>query len=85
MGANIRIEIPAPADSETIHRFRNFSEDIYRALKDSCSVSIEELDKTTSSFTVRDIPTKSIGSVTQTIKTEIKKHHFEGAASLVRL
>ena len=85
MGTTIKIEISGPANPDIIHRFRNFAEDIYRALKDSCSVSIEEIDKTTTSFTVRNIPTKEIGSVTQTIKNQIKRHHFEDTASVVRL
>ena len=85
MSTNIKIEIAGAVDPDIIHRFRNFAEDIYRALKDSCSVSIEEIDNAATSFTVRNITTKEIGSFTQTIKNKIKKHHFEGTASRVRL
>jgi hypothetical protein len=83
MSANIKIHIPDPATPDTVHRFRNFGQDIYRALRDSCSVSIEETDRATANFIVHDIPTKDLGSVTQTIKSQLKKHHFEDTANLV--
>src|SRR6266480_3627351 len=55
MSAAIKIEISGPPTSEVIHRFRNFGEDIYRLLRDTCSVDIDEIDAATSSFVVRDI------------------------------
>lgn len=68
-----------------IHRFRNFGEDIYRLLRETCSVDIDEIDAATSSFVVRDIHKRDLGVVTQTIKQELKRHHFDGSGTLVRL
>jgi len=39
--------------SEVIHRFYNFGEDVFRLLRDSCSLRILEIDTTTNSFVVR--------------------------------
>ena len=85
MSAAIKIEISDPPTSEVVHRFRNFGEDIYRLLRDTCSVDIDEIDAATSSFVVRDIRRRDLGVVTQTIKRELKRHHFEGSGTLVRL
>ena len=79
MSAAIKIEIANSPTSDVVHRFRNFGEDIYRHLRDKCSVSIEEIDRATTSFVVRDIHRRDLGTVTKTIKSELKRHHFEGA------
>ena len=85
MSVAIKIMISDLPTSEVIHRFRNFGEDIFRLLRDTCSVNIEEIDRATDSFVVRGIHTRDLGLVTQTIKRELKKHRFDGSASLVRL
>ena len=85
MSRNIKIKIPETVAPEIIYRFRNFGEDIYNALKDSCSVSIEEIDRATDNFIVRNIATKNIGDVTKIIKNQLKKHNLENTASIVRL
>jgi hypothetical protein len=85
MSAAIKIAISDEPTSDIVHRFRNFGEDVYRALRDRCSVSIEEVDSSTTSFTVRDIHRRDLGDVTQTIKRELKRHHFDSSATLTRL
>lgn len=64
--------------------FRNFGEDIYRALRDECSVSIKKIDASTTSFSVRDIHKRDLGRVTKVIKGELRRHHFEASATLIR-
>jgi hypothetical protein len=85
MSAAIKIAISDEPTSDIIHRFRNFGEDVYRALRDTCAVSIEEVDASTTSFTVRGIHRSDLGDVTQTIKRELKRHHFDSSATLTRL
>ena len=85
MSAAIKIRIAGEPTSDIVHRFRNFGEDVYRALRDTCSVSIEEVDASTTSFTVRDIHRRDLGDVTQTIKRELKRHQFDSSATLTRL
>jgi len=85
MSVAIKIMISDPPTSEVIHRFRNFGEDIFHLLSDTCSVNIEEIDRATDSFVVQKIHRRDLGLVTQTIERELKKHHFNGSTSLVRL
>jgi len=65
MNRAIRIEISDAPTPDIVHRFRNFGEDIYRALRDKCSVSIEEIDAATTSFTVRNIHRRDLGAITK--------------------
>jgi hypothetical protein len=85
MSLSLQISISDAPTSEVIHRFRNFGEDVYRALHDTCSVSIDEIDASTTSFTIRDIRRSDLGTVTQRIKRELKRHHFDQTATLTRL
>ncbi len=85
MSVAIKIMISDPPNSEVIHRFRNFGEDIFRLLKDTCSVNIEEIDRATDRFVVRDIHRRDLGLVTLTIKRALKRHHFDNSASLVKM
>ena len=84
MSAAIKIEISDEPTSDIISRFRNFGEDVYRALRETCSVSIEGIDASTTSLTVRDIHRRDLGEVTQTIKRELKRHHFDSSATLTK-
>jgi hypothetical protein len=84
MRAAIRIELNEPGE-ELVDRFRNFGEDVYRGLRDRCSVDIDEIDRATRSFVVRDIGRQEIGSAVALIEREIRRHGFEGAVSLVRV
>ena len=80
----IRIQISDKPTPDIVHRFRNFGEDIYRALRDECSVSIEEIDASTTSFSVRDIQKRDLGRITKIIKEELRHHHFDSSATLIR-
>ena len=85
MSAAIKIEISDEPTGDIVHRFRNFGEDIYRELRNTCSVSIDEIDRSTTTFVVRDIHKRDLGVVTQTIKRELRRHHFEQTATLTRV
>jgi len=85
MRAAYKIEVSDPMTPDLVHRFRNFGEDVYRELRDICSVSIEEIDASTNSFIVGDIHKRDLGTVTLAIRRAIKKHGFEETSSLVRL
>ena len=42
MSTAVKIEIPGPSTGALVHRFQNFGEAIYRALRDDCTVNLEE-------------------------------------------
>ena len=68
-----------------MHRFRNFGEDIYRALRERCSVNIDEIDVATTSFMVRDIHKRELGRITKIIREELQRHNFAASATLTNL
>jgi hypothetical protein len=84
MSAAIKIELSDEPASVIVHRFRNFGEDVYRALREKCLIRIEEIDASTTSFTLRDIRRRDLGEVTQAIKRELQRHHFDASATLTR-
>ena len=84
MSAAIKIEITGPPIAEVIHRFHNFGEDIYRALHGLCEVSMDEIDRSTTSFNVRGIRRRDLGAVTETIRRELKRHRLTDSATLTR-
>jgi hypothetical protein len=47
--------------TEFVHQFRNFGEDVYRDLKEECTMSIDEIDASTSVFYVRDLRAGAAG------------------------
>ena len=87
MRAAIKIELSKPDPQfEMVHQFRNFGEDVYRALKEFCPISLlREVDHATSSFVVRDIRRQDIGTVTDAIKRVIRHYRWEDMIRLVRV
>jgi hypothetical protein len=79
----IKIEVSGPVITELIYRFHNFGENVYRSLRETCSVSIKEIDAATNTFVVQGIRRRDLGRVTQAIKDAVKRHEFEDSASLV--
>jgi hypothetical protein len=85
MNVTIKVEVNIPITSEVVHRFRNFGEDVYRHLRNTCSISIEEIDSSTNSLFIREIRRRDVSTVTQVIKRELKRHGFEDSGSVTRL
>jgi hypothetical protein len=85
MSAAFKVEISDEPTGDIVHRFRNFGEDIYRELRDTCTVRIDEIDRSTTSFVIRDVQKRDLGVVTQTIKRELRRHHFDQTATLTRV
>ena len=77
MGVTLRIETSDIPDSTMIHRFRNMGEDVFRDLKDNCTVNLEEIDKSTTVFYVRDIKRNDVRRVVSIIRKILTKHNFE--------
>lgn len=82
MSRTIRIRIPD--DPDLVHRFRNFGEDVFRALRVICSVDIHEIDRSTSTFCVRKVAKADLGRVTQIIERELGRHCFDDTATVTR-
>ena len=82
MSKEIHIEISNRPSVDTVHRFRNFGEDVYRVLKDSCNVDLGEIDSATTAFTVRGVHSRDVRRITKIIEKQLEIHNFINTATL---
>lgn len=73
---DLRIEISDAPTPVIVHRFRNFGEDVYRAFREPYSVSIAEIDASTTRFHVRQIRRRAVRTVTKEILRLAEEHKF---------
>ena len=85
MAKTILVRISDAPTPDIVHRFRNFGEDVYRALRDSCDVDLDEIDSSTNRFHVRGIKARQVGRVVKLIESELRAHYFEETGSVERL
>jgi hypothetical protein len=84
MVATLRVQIAEVPSETSIHRFRNFGEDVYRALRDRCSIDIQEIDRSTTSFAVREIHARNVRSISREILALAAQHGFGSTATVKR-
>jgi hypothetical protein len=85
MPVSIRTEISDSPAPDIVHRLRNFREIVFRALENKCTVSINEIDRSTTYFDIHNFKNKDVGNVTKIIKAELNHHNFNEYARLFRL
>ncbi len=85
MAKAVLVQISDQPTPEIVHRFRNFGEDVYRALRNSCDIDLDEIDASTGSFHVRGIKARQVGQVVMLIKSELRAHNFSETGSVTRL
>lgn len=54
MGRSLKICLSSPT-AVSVHQWRNFGEDVFRELRETCEVSIEEIDGSTEEFFLRGV------------------------------
>ena len=84
MKAAFLVELVEPRD-DLVHNFRNFGEDVYRALRDRYPINISEIDRAISCFTIPDVRRTDIGFVSESITRLVKKYRFESTIRVTRL
>ena len=67
MGRTLKVHL-TNASPDLVHEFRNFGEDVYRALRDDCYVSIEEIDASTRQFHLRDLPRREVRMIAAKVR-----------------
>jgi hypothetical protein len=75
MARTLKVQLTVPSP-DLIHEFRNFGEDIYRALRNECEVSIQEIDTSTSEFHLRGIHKREVRTITAKVRKIIKKYQW---------
>lgn len=74
MAKTLKVQLMAP-NSNLVHQFRNFGEDVYRALRDECEVSIQEIDTSTSEFHLRGIHKRELRTIAAKVRKIIEKQY----------
>jgi hypothetical protein len=82
MSVTLEVMVPDDGEQTFVHRFRNFGEDVYRALRDECDVSIHEIDASTTSFMIRAIKRRQARRTAARIR-EIAENHFFGGTIVI--
>ncbi|MCB1227739.1 MAG: hypothetical protein KDK99_18115 [Verrucomicrobiales bacterium] len=63
--------------SPAVHNFRDFGEEVYRAVRDECRIDISEIDSARDRFSIYEIPPNSKGEIVQRIKKLARKYSIE--------
>jgi hypothetical protein len=74
MARTLKIQLTSPSD-DLIHKFRNFGEAVYSALRDDCEISIKEIDVSTSQFYVRGIHKRELRITAAKVRQIAEKHY----------
>ena len=61
---------------ECLHRFRNFGEDVFREMREECSLSINEIDQANGVFYVRDLRARFLRTAAAKIRRIALKHRL---------
>ena len=60
--------------NDTVHRFRNFGEDVWREFRDELTVSLGEIDKSTDRFIVKNIKQRQLKRVLERLEKIATAH-----------
>jgi len=79
MARTLKIELAVPnalSVQGLVPNFQNFGEDVYRALRDECNISIEEIDRFVGAFHLRGIHKRDLRTVVAKVRKILEKHHW---------
>jgi hypothetical protein len=82
-GYRVQFAKPFPGGSE-VHRIRNWTEDIARALKDPLIGEVPDMDTATDSVTVRVFKPSNLGDTLRAIRHTLRHANLEPHATIVR-
>jgi hypothetical protein len=72
----IKHNVPNPLSvADLVPRFKDFGEDVWRALHDECEVSIDEIDHAIAEFHIRRIHKREIRNVTAKVRKILEKKY----------
>jgi len=74
MAKILKVKLTAPSPS-LVHWFRNFGEDVYRALREHCEVSLQEINASTTEFHIRGIHKREIRTIAAKVRKIIEKRN----------
>ena len=75
MTQHLKIELIRPSPN-LVADFRHFGEDVYRAVKDSCRISLDEIDAATSVFHLHDIKPRAVRGLATKVRKIAARHRM---------
>lgn len=85
MGRTLKIELAVPnalSVQGLVPNFQNFGEDVYRALRDECDISIDEVDHFAGAFHLRGLHKRDIRTIASKVRKILEKHHWLTAVKI---
>jgi hypothetical protein len=77
MSRILKIELAVPnalSVDGLVSRFQDFGEDVYRALRDQCDVSINEIDHFVGAFHLRGLHQREVRSISAIVHKILEAH-----------
>jgi hypothetical protein len=77
VAGTLKVELAVPnalAVQNLVPNFRYFGEDVYRALRNECDVSIEEIDSSVGAFHLRGLHKRDVRTVAAKVRKILEKH-----------
>lgn len=84
MARTLKIHLTA-LSPVVVHEWRNFGEDVYRALREECEVSTEEIDASTCEFFVRGIRSREVRRTVAIVRKIAERHLMLEVVSVVEI
>ncbi len=78
MARTLKVELAVPnalSVQDLVPQFQNFGEDVYRALRNQCEISIEEIDHFAGAFHLRGIDKRDVRTIAADVRKILEKHH----------
>ena len=85
MAKILRVQLRIPPTPLVRHRFLNFSEEVYFALKEDCAISGEEIDRPTCIFHLREIPKRFVRTAAAKVREIAEKHNILESIDVVEI
>ena len=77
MSRTLKVELAVPnvlSVDGLVSRFQDFGEDVYRALRDECDVSIDEIDHFVGAFHLRGLHKREVRSTEAKVRKILAKY-----------
>jgi hypothetical protein len=74
----LKIELATPnalSIQGLVSTFQDFGEDMYRALRGECKISLEEIDHFTGAFHLRGLHKRDVRTVAAKVRKILEKYH----------
>jgi hypothetical protein len=79
MARTLKVELAVPnalSVQGLVPKFQNFGEDVYRALRDECDISLGEIDHFAGAFHLRRLHKRDVRTIAAKVRKILENHHW---------